>query len=201
MNQQKTIHIAIFGSGTGTNAQKIIDYFRNNTIVQVNLIVCNKPVAGILDIAEREKIPSLVIEKEKFYKEPAYLKELRFHQIDFIVLAGFLWKIPHCLIEAYEGKIINIHPALLPKYGGKGMYGHYVHEAVIANGEKESGITIHYVNEGYDEGQQIFQMACPVLPNDTAEKLAQRIQILEHEYYPKIIEECIKVKTKMMNDE
>lgn len=192
MNQQKVIQIAIFGSGTGTNAQKIIDYFRNHNNIRIVLIVCNKLDAKILSIAEKEGIASLIIEKEKFFKGNGYVDELRSADIDFIVLAGFLWKIPDVLVKAYQGNIINIHPALLPKYGGKGMYGHHVHEAVIHNKEDQSGITIHYVNENYDEGQQIFQATCPVLPGDTAEKLAQRIQLLEHQHYPKVIEECLK---------
>ncbi len=184
-------HIAIFASGAGSNAQKIIDHFRNHPSVKVSLIICNKPGAGVLSIAEREHIPSLLIDKEKFFRGDAYTSELKNRNIDFIVLAGFLWKIPSALIKSFPGKIINIHPALLPKYGGKGMYGNHVHEAIIENGEKESGITIHYVDEIYDHGQIIFQARCPVLPGDTAAALAQRIHSLEHQYYPGIIEELL----------
>ncbi len=184
-------HIAIFASGAGSNAQKIIDHFRNHSSIKVALIICNKPGAGVLNVAEKENIPAIIIEKEKFFRGNAYINELQEKQIDFIVLAGFLWKLPSLLIKAYPGKIINIHPALLPLYGGKNMYGHYVHEAVIANNEKESGISIHFVDELYDHGQVIFQTKCPVLENDTPESLAQRIHALEHEHYPKVIEDII----------
>ncbi|MBL7744411.1 MAG: phosphoribosylglycinamide formyltransferase [Chitinophagaceae bacterium] len=180
-------HIAIFASGAGSNAQKIIDHFKNSDAVKVSLIICNKPGAGVLNIAANENIPAILIEKEKFFRGNAYTDELKETQVDFIVLAGFLWKIPDRLIKMYPGRIINIHPALLPKYGGKGMYGHHVHAAVIAAGEKESGITIHYVDEHYDNGDIIFQAKCPVLSHDTPDSLAQRIHQLEHEHFPKVI--------------
>lgn len=186
-----TTNIAIFASGAGSNAQKIIDHFRNHSFIKVALVVCNKPGTGVLTIAERENIPSLLIEKEKFFRGDGYVPLLKERKIDFIVLAGFLWKIPSSLIKAYQGKIINIHPALLPKYGGKGMYGHFVHEAVLASGDKESGITIHYVDEIYDHGTIIFQAKCPVLPNDTAETLAQKIHELEHKNFPAVIEKLL----------
>jgi formyltetrahydrofolate-dependent phosphoribosylglycinamide formyltransferase len=184
-------NIAIFASGAGSNAQKIIDHFRNHSSIKISLIVCNKPGAGVLSISEREKIPFLLIEKEKFFRGDGYVPELKEKNIDFIVLAGFLWKIPSALIKAYTRKIINIHPALLPKYGGKGMYGHFVHEAVIASGDKESGITIHYVDEIYDHGKIIFQDKCIVLPTDTAESLAQKIHELEHKNFPAVIEKLL----------
>lgn len=184
--------IAILASGTGSNAQQIINYFRNNSSVCVSLIICNNPAAGVLKIAEKEKIPSLLVEKKKFFSADAYRKELQELQVDLLVLAGFLWKIPSVLIKAFPQKIINIHPALLPKYGGKGMYGHHVHEVVIAAGEKESGITIHYVDELYDHGKIIFQARCPVYEDDTANSLAQRVHQLEHEHYPRIIEGLLK---------
>jgi phosphoribosylglycinamide formyltransferase 1 len=183
--------IAVFASGAGSNAQKVIDHFRQFEKMKIVLIVCNKPDAGVLTIATKEKIPSLIIEKEKFFRGNAYVDELKEAGIDFIVLAGFLWKIPGALIKAFPDKIINIHPALLPNYGGKGMYGHHVHQSVIDNKEKESGITIHYVDEKYDHGNIIFQAKCPVLPTDTAESLAQKIQQLEHEHYPAVIEEIL----------
>lgn len=183
--------IAIFASGAGSNAQKIIDHFRNHTNIRVSLIVCNNPKAGVLQIAAKENIPSLLIDKKTFLAEDIYIKELQDERIDLIVLAGFLWKVPVALIKAFPEKIINIHPALLPKFGGKGMYGNAVHHAVIAAGEKESGITIHYVDELYDHGKIIFQAKCPVLPADTAQSLAQRIHMLEHEHYPKTIERLI----------
>ena len=186
-----TTRIVIFASGTGTNTQKIIDHFRNSSAVKIALIVCNNRHAGVLKIAAKENIPSLIIEKEKFFRGNAYTDELKEKQIDFIVLAGFMWMIPSLLISAWPNKILNIHPALLPKYGGKGMYGHYVHEAVIANKEKESGISIHYVDEICDHGPVIFQATCPVLENDTADSLALRIHALEHKHYPRVIEEIL----------
>ena len=184
--------IAIFASGAGSNAQKIIDHFRDSDRIKVSLVVCNKPGAGVLQIAAKEEIPSLVIEKEKFFRGNAYTDELQEAGIDFIILAGFLWKIPAALIRAYPGKIINIHPALLPAYGGKGMYGHHVHQAVIDHQEKESGITIHYVDEQYDHGDIIFQAKCPVLASDTADSLAGRIHQLEHQHYPAVIEQLLQ---------
>lgn len=183
--------IAVFASGAGSNAQKIIDHFRSSEDVAVSLIVCNKPEAGVLKIAARENIPSLIIEKEKFFRGNAYTDELKEAGTDLIVLAGFLWKVPAALTREFPHKIVNIHPALLPKYGGKGMYGQHVHQAVIGNKEKESGITIHYVDELYDHGDIIFQATCPVVENDTAESLAQRIHQLEHEHYPRVVGELL----------
>jgi phosphoribosylglycinamide formyltransferase-1 len=184
--------IAVFASGAGSNAAKIIEHFKNHVSAKVSVIVCNNPEAGVLKIAANENIPSLIIEKERFFRGDAYIKDLKKKKIDLIVLAGFLWKIPDSLIKAFRNKIINIHPALLPKYGGKGMYGLAVHEAVIAAKEKESGITIHFVDELYDHGKIIFQARCPVLKNDTAESLAQRIHALEHEHYALIIGDLLK---------
>lgn len=181
--------IAIFASGAGSNAKKIIEYFqRNDKSAEVKLIVCNKPGAGVLTIAHEHNIKTLVIEKNKFFEGNGYVDELKNEGVDLIVLAGFLWKIPFSLIKAYPNKIINIHPALLPKYGGKGMYGKFVHEAVISNKEAESGITIHYVDEIYDHGNIIFQARCPVGENDTPQTLAFKVQQLEHEHFPGIIE-------------
>jgi len=157
--------------------------------VRFALVVSNKPDAGVLKIAEANNIPALIIEKEKFFRGNAYVDELKAAGIDFIVLAGFLWKLPSSLIKAYPKKIINIHPALLPKYGGKGMYGHFVHEAVIAAREKESGITVHYVDDHYDNGDIIFQAKCEVEETDTPETLAKKIQALEHRYFPVVVAE------------
>ena len=185
------MNLAIFASGTGTNAARIIDYFRGSTQIKVSLIVCNKPGAGVLNVAERAGVPTLLIEKEPFFRGGAYVAALEEKKIDFIVLAGFLWKIPSALVQAYRGRIINIHPALLPKYGGKGMYGRFVHEAVIAAGDKESGITIHYVDEHYDHGDPIRQVKVLIEPEDTPETLAKKIHLLEYEHFPKIIEEVI----------
>jgi phosphoribosylglycinamide formyltransferase 1 len=185
-------HLVIFASGAGSNAQQIINYFKNSQLASVDLIVCNKPGAGVISIAEKEHIPVLQIDKERFFKGDAYLPELKKVRTDLIVLAGFLWKIPQVLINAFPRRIVNIHPALLPKFGGKGMYGQYVHEAIITAGEVESGITIHYVDEHYDNGDIIFQTGCPVLEKDTAETLAQRIHSLEHLHYPIVIDEILK---------
>ncbi|HEX6192707.1 MAG TPA: phosphoribosylglycinamide formyltransferase [Chitinophagaceae bacterium] len=188
----RNYHIAIFASGAGTNAQKIIDYFRYSKNITVALILCNKQGAGVIAIAEKENIPVILIDKEKFFRGSGYVDELMEKRIDLVVLAGFLWKIPAKLIEAFPRRIINIHPALLPRHGGKGMYGRFVHEAVLADKEKESGISIHYVDEHYDQGDLIFQESCPVLESDTADSLAMRIHKLEHEQYPKVIEEILK---------
>lgn len=179
-------NIAIFASGAGSNAQKIIDTFRNSGSVNVALIVCNKPGAGVLAIAAKEQIPALIIDKSRFSSD-AYIGELKNHHIDFIVLAGFLWKVPLALIQQFPNRIVNLHPALLPKYGGKGMYGSRVHEAVIAAKEKESGISIHFVDELYDHGNIILQASCNVDENDTADTLAQKIHALEHQHYPRVI--------------
>jgi formyltetrahydrofolate-dependent phosphoribosylglycinamide formyltransferase len=186
-----TISVALFASGAGSNAQKIIDHFRDSETVKISLIVCNKPGAGVLAIAEKEHIPTLLIEKETFFRGNGYLDELNAAGIDFIVLAGFLWKVPATLTAAYPNRIVNIHPALLPRYGGKGMYGMYVHEAIIAAGEQESGITIHYVDNVYDNGDIIFQATCAIEPGDTPASLAQKIHQLEHAHYPRIIEQVI----------
>ncbi len=189
---KKVVKIAIFASGAGSNAQKIIDYFKRNSSVKISLVVCNKKVAGVLDIAAKEKIPSLVIERNKFFEEDNYLPFLKELGIDFIVLAGFLWKMPAAIINSYPNKIVNIHPALLPKYGGKGMYGQRVHDAVIQAKDPISGISIHYVDELYDHGNIIFQATCPIEETDTAESLAQKIHQLEHLHYPVVIETVLK---------
>jgi phosphoribosylglycinamide formyltransferase-1 len=184
--------IAIFASGAGSNARKIIEFFKEKPEANVGLVVCNKPAAGVTEIAATYQIPVLLIEKEQFFRGDSYLPQLKKAGVNFIVLAGFLWKIPEQLIQNFRNRIINIHPALLPKYGGKGMYGAKVHEAVIAAGETESGITIHYVDEHYDNGDVILQARCAVLPTDTADTLAERIHHLEHENFPKVVYECIK---------
>jgi phosphoribosylglycinamide formyltransferase-1 len=189
---QKLQGITIFASGAGSNASRIIDYFRNSPLARVCLVICNKPGAGVISIAEKEGIPVLIIEKERFFKGDGYLPEIRQAGTNLIVLAGFLWKIPKALIDAYPRRIINIHPALLPKYGGRGMYGQYVHESVLNAGEMESGITIHYVDEHYDNGDILFQTACPVLDTDSPESLANRIHQLEHLHYPLVIDDLIK---------
>lgn len=155
------------------------------------MVVCNKPGAGVLAIAAQHNIPVLLIEKERFFRGDAYLPELKNAGIDFIALAGFLWKIPAVLIQAFPQRIVNIHPALLPNYGGKGMYGQHVHQAVVDNKEKYSGITIHLVDEQYDHGLPVLQATCPVLPDDTALTLSRRVLALEHKHYPEVIERLL----------
>jgi len=183
--------IAIFASGTGSNAQKILAHFQSSNKIEVALIVSNKTNAGVLNFAKEYSTPTLIIEREKFLKGDGYVPELQAAGIDWIILAGFLWKIPPILINQLGKRIINIHPALLPKYGGKGMYGEAVHRAVLAANEKESGITIHYVDEQYDHGATIFQATCPVLPTDLVDNLAEKIHALEHLHYPVVIEKEI----------
>lgn len=190
------INLAIFASGAGSNAQKIIEHFNTgNRLATVRLVVCNKPGAGVLRIAAEAGVPALIIERQRFMQKDGYVTELQHRGINFIVLAGFLWKVPPTLIGAFPQRIINIHPALLPHWGGKGMYGSFVHEAVIGAGERESGITIHYVDEHYDHGDTIFQATCPVLPEDTAETLAQKVHQLEHRHYPEVIEQVVRKMT------
>ena len=191
--------VAIFASGAGSNAEKIIQQMEiaekaGKGSFKVNLIVCNKPTAGVLSIAANRQIDTLLLEKEQFLNEDGYATELSSRGIEFIVLAGFLWKIPVTLIKAFPNNIINIHPALLPKYGGKGMYGDKVHQAVIAAGEKESGISIHYVDEIYDHGNIIFQAKCTVDQNDTPATLAKKIHQLEHQHYPEVIEKLLQMR-------
>lgn len=169
----------------------ILDYFEGNKDVNFPLIVCNNKKAGALDIASKRGIDVLLVNKDIFTSD-VFIDTLDFYNPDLIVLAGFLWKIPSFIVENYPNKIINIHPSLLPKYGGKGMYGHHVHEAVIANKEKESGFTIHLVNEEYDEGTVLLQKSLKVTAKDTAETLAANVLKLEHEWYSKVIENMLK---------
>jgi phosphoribosylglycinamide formyltransferase-1 len=185
-------NIAIFASGSGTNAQRIAEYFRDRNDIQISRIYCNNKQAFVLERAKSLNIPATLITKQIFYETNDILAKLLSDETDMIVLAGFLWLVPDKIISAYNGRIINIHPALLPKYGGKGMYGQRVHEAVIHNGETKSGISIHYVNEEYDDGQIIFQATCPVLPEDTPSSLAARIHDLEYKHYPVVIEKLLK---------
>jgi formyltetrahydrofolate-dependent phosphoribosylglycinamide formyltransferase len=194
------VHVAIFASGAGSNAKKIIEYFENkSTPVKISLIVCNVPGAGVLEIAKSKGIPTLMINKEEF-TSTGYVESLHNADIHFIVLAGFLWKVPEVLVNAYQPRvgdakgIINIHPALLPNYGGKGMYGSRVHEAVVAAGEKETGITIHWVDAHYDEGDIIFQAKCAVDPSDTPTTVAEKIHVLEHQHFAPTIEKILLKK-------
>ena len=186
-------NIAIFASGEGTNAQTIIDYFKSSKDVKIALIVSNKSTANVLNRAKNNNIATLIIDKHSFSETNDVIDVLKKCNIDLIVLAGFLWMIPANLVKAFPDKIVNIHPSLLPKFGGKGMYGMNVHKAVIAAKEKESGITIHFVNEEYDKGKIISQHACDVLENDSAEDLVKKIHLLEHEFFPKAIERLLLV--------
>ncbi len=181
--------IAIFASGSGTNAQNIIEYFRNSRDITVDSLWSNNENAYALIRAEKLGIETFTFGRDELYRSIEVLETLSERKIDLTVLAGFLWLVPQNLTEEFT--VINIHPALLPKYGGKGMYGRHVHEAVIRNKEKESGISVHYVNERYDAGNIIFQTRCAVVPADNAQTLAEKIHRLEYEYYPRIIEELL----------
>ncbi|MFD2521847.1 phosphoribosylglycinamide formyltransferase [Emticicia soli] len=183
--------IAIFASGSGSNAEKIINYFQDNELVQVDLLFTNNPQAGIIERGRRLGVPTIIFDKKSFAKTDKIVEILKKQEIDWVILAGFLWLIPANLVKAYPNKIINIHPALLPKYGGKGMWGHFVHEAVHANKDTESGITIHYVNEHYDEGEVIFQAKCDIEEGDSPEDIAAKVQVLEHKHFPEVIEKLI----------
>lgn len=189
-------HIAIFASGTGSNARKIVDYFRDNEHVKVNLIISNNANAPVLEMAKDNGIDTFIINRDYFYDSTQILSELNTFAIDFIALAGFLWLIPTYLVNAYNQAIVNIHPALLPKYGGKGMYGMNVHKAVYEAKEKETGITIHFVNEKYDEGAIIFQATCSISPEDTPKEIAKKVLQLEHQYFSKVIDDILMTTNK-----
>ena len=190
MNVKK---IALFASGSGTNVQNIIEYFIDNKNVEIDSVWCNNPKAHVLERVSKFNIDTFVFNRPKFYQSDEVLNNLKNRGIDLIVLAGFLWLIPDNLVKAFT--IINIHPALLPQYGGKGMYGMYVHKAVVENKDAESGITIHYVNEKYDEGKIIFQARCRLEATDTPELVAQKVHELEYRYFPKIIEQVVLNET------
>lgn len=183
--------IVILASGNGTNAQAIIDHFKDSDLARVSLVLSNKPDAYVLERAKKSEIPALSFNKYAFAKAETVGNLLLSEQPDLVVLAGFLWKIPENLVKLFPNKLINIHPALLPKYGGKGMYGMNVHRAVVDNKETNSGITIHYVNKNYDEGATIAQFSCPIYKDDTANDVAQRIHQLEHVHFPMVIEELL----------
>ncbi|MBL0026643.1 MAG: phosphoribosylglycinamide formyltransferase [Saprospiraceae bacterium] len=185
------IKLAILASGGGSNANQIIKHFQNHPFISVVLIVTNNPSAMVLNLATISRIPDIIITKDDIYKSDTFLQTLKEKEIDVIILAGFLWLIPSNLIEAYPDKILNIHPSLLPKYGGKGMYGHHVHDAVKTNGEQESGMTIHIVNKEYDDGNIIFQEKCSITESMSSEDIAKEVLKLEHKNYSKIIEQYI----------
>jgi phosphoribosylglycinamide formyltransferase-1 len=186
------VNIAIFASGTGSNARKIMEYFQNHEQIRVGLVVSNKSTAGVLSIAEAFGVPTLVVHRTSFYEGTEFLRELEQRQIDWLILAGFLWLVPSYLIERYPSRIINIHPALLPAFGGKGMYGMHVHEAVRAAGVAETGITIHTIDEQYDRGVILFQAKVLVLEEDTAQEIASKVLALEHRYFPTVVEQTIQ---------
>lgn len=185
-------NIAIFASGSGSNAEQIIRFFSKDAGDSVRLVLSNKPDAFVLERAKYLEVPSFVFDRGTFYGTRRVLEVLNEAAIDLLVLAGFLWLVPDYLLITFPGRIVNIHPALLPDYGGKGMYGMRVHEAVIRDGRKKSGITIHLIDEEYDHGKILFQAECPVLPGDTPEELAARIHQLEHRYYPEVIKEYLQ---------
>lgn len=185
------IKIALFASGSGSNAQNIANYFAKSNEISVDCVLTNKPDAYVLQRLENYPIDSLVFSREDFYNSDIVVNYLEEREINFVVLAGFLWLVPANLVAAYPDKIVNIHPALLPKYGGKGMYGMHVHRAVVEAKEPESGISIHYVNERYDEGNIIFQAKCKVAQTDSPEDVADKIHQLEYEHFPRVIEQIV----------
>lgn len=184
-------NIAIFASGSGTNAENIIRYFAGSEKVNVAVVLSNNRKVGVHERVNKLGVPSFVFTREEFAEGTPVLEKLAEYKVDFIVLAGFMNKISDALLNSFPGRIVNIHPALLPKYGGKGMFGMNVHEAVVAAGERESGITIHYIDENYDEGTTIFQASCPVFPGDTPEDVATKVHALEYANYPRVIEEIL----------
>jgi len=184
--------IAIFASGSGSNAQKLMEHFKRSNEIEISLVLTNNADAYVLQRADNFEIPTHIFDKNEFYKTDEIIDLLKNLEIDFIVLAGFLWLIPKNLIHAYPGRIVNIHPAILPKFGGKGMYGDHVHNAVMAAGETEGGITIHYVNENYDEGEYIYQAKYRIDKNDNLEMVKFKGQQLEHQHYPRIVETIVR---------
>jgi len=185
--------IVIFASGSGTNAENLIEFFHNSDNASVIQVLTNNPHAKVLERAKRLKVSALSFNKVALSQTNDVLNILKASRPDLIILAGFLWKFPENILKAFPNKVINIHPALLPKYGGKGMYGMHVHEAVVANKEQETGITIHYVNEHYDEGAIIFQSTCDVKPDDSANDVANKIHEMEMEHFPKVVEKILNV--------
>lgn len=184
--------IAIFASGSGSNAQKIMEHFKYSSDAEVAIVLSNNPEAYVLQRADNFEIPTHIFDRHEFYYTDSMVELLKRLNIDLVVLAGFLWLVPQNLLTAFPNKIINIHPALLPKFGGKGMYGDHVHKAVMAAGEEEHGITIHFVNENFDEGEIIYQAKFKIEPGDTLEQIKFKGQQLEHQHYPKVIENLLK---------
>jgi len=184
-------NLAIFASGSGTNAENIIKYFSNRITAKVVVVLSNRREALVMERAAKLMVPAIFFDRNEFYGSETVSGYLQSYKVDFIVLAGFLWLVPENILASYTGRIVNIHPALLPAHGGKGMYGDKVHKSVIDNGEMETGITIHYVNESYDKGDVIFQAKCQVLPGDSPGSVAKRVHELEYLHYPSVIEELI----------
>lgn len=184
--------IAVFASGNGSNAEHIANYFSKTDLARVEAIYCNNPKAYVIQRAAHLDVPLVLFDREKFYASEFVLRDLQSRKIDLIVLAGFLWLIPGSITRNFNQRIVNIHPALLPKYGGKGMFGSNVHETVIDSGDTESGITIHLIDEVYDMGTILMQVKCPILPDDTPESLAEKIHQLEYDHFPKVIEELLE---------
>ena len=184
-------NIAIFASGNGTNAEQLVHHFAHHAKARVALILTNRSTAFVLQRAERLGVPAFYFIKEQWAEGSEIVEMLRRYAIDFVVLAGFLARVPDCVLHGFPQRMVNIHPSLLPKFGGKGMYGDRVHQAVLASGEQESGITIHYTNEHYDEGAIICQERCPVMPDDTFDTLAARVHQLEYAHYPRVVDELV----------
>ncbi|MCB4798172.1 phosphoribosylglycinamide formyltransferase [Neotamlana laminarinivorans] len=183
--------VVIFASGSGTNAENLIKFFHNSNNASVIQVLTNNPHAKVLERAKKLKVSALSFNRIAFTKTNDVLNILKANKPDLIILAGFLWKFPEFILNEFENKVINVHPALLPKFGGKGMYGMNVHKAVVENKETETGITIHFVNENYDEGATIFQAKCDIYPEDTAEDVAAKIHKLEMEHFPKVVEKLL----------
>jgi phosphoribosylglycinamide formyltransferase-1 len=188
--------LVIFASGSGSNAVNVCQNFKDNEEIEVVALFCNRSNAGVIPKMVEFNIPVIIFNREDFFNETSFLPLLKKYQTDFIALLGFLWKIPAYLVQAYPNKIVNLHPALLPKYGGKGMYGHYVHEAVKSEGETQTGISIHWVNEHYDEGNIIAQFSCEVLPSDSVDIIAEKIHELEQKFVPMVLQNVINGQLK-----
>jgi len=184
-------NVTIFASGSGSNAENIFNYFKDSKLVRIGLLITDNPKAFVIERCRRHSVPCLVLSKRLIDDTDFMLGVLRDFRTNFVVLAGYIKLVPDYIVAAFDQRIVNIHPSLLPKHGGKGMYGSRVHQSVLDSGDKESGITIHFIDNDYDRGSVIFQAKCPVLPDDTADTLAQRVHALEYEYYPKVIEDTI----------
>ena len=184
-------NVTIFASGSGSNAENIFNYFKDSKLVRVGLLITDNPKAFVIERCRRHSVPCLVLSKRLIDDTDFMLGVLRDFRTNFVVLAGYIKLVPDYIVAAFDQRIVNIHPSLLPKHGGKGMYGSRVHQSVLDSGDKESGITIHFIDNDYDRGAVIFQAKCPVLPDDTSDTLAQRVHALEYEHYPKVIEDTI----------